>query len=114
MQLLIRVEITKIHLTDNGNGFTKLPTVTIDPARGTKVLDTQGNYDNPVTCCIDMQPQLISVRIDEILVTDGGANYSTTELPDITARANFVVKDVTGTFVTGESLTTHTGIVQNL
>ena len=34
-------------------------------------------------------------------------------MPDITARANFVVKDVTGTFVTGESLTTHTGIVQN-
>ena len=104
--------ITKIHLTDNGNGFTKLPTVTIDPARGTKVLDTQGNYDNPVTAVLYATTTDIG-GIDEILVTDGGANYSTTELPDITARANFVVKDVTGTFVTGESLTTHTGIVQN-
>jgi hypothetical protein len=104
--------ITKIHLTDNGNGFTKLPTVTIDPARGTKVLDTQGNYDDPVTAVLYAITTDIG-GIDEILVKDGGANYSTTELPDITARANFVVKDVTGTFVTGESLTTHTGIVQN-
>ena len=104
--------ITKIRLTNNGNGFTKLPTVTIDPARGTKVLDTQGNYDNPVTAVLYATTTDIG-GIDEILVTDGGANYSTTELPDITARANFVVKDVTGTFVTGESLTTHTGIVQN-
>ena len=40
-------EVKRIQLTDKGVGFTKLPTITIDPARGTKVLDTQGNYDDP-------------------------------------------------------------------
>ena len=40
-------EVKRIQLTNEGVGFTKLPTITIDPARGTKVLDTQGNYDDP-------------------------------------------------------------------
>ena len=36
-------EVKRIQLTNKGVGFTKLPTITIAPARGTKILDTQGN-----------------------------------------------------------------------
>ena len=105
-------EITRVHLTNKGNGFTSLPTVTIDQAVGTKFLDTNGNYDDPVTAVLFSTTTDIGA-IDEIIVKDEGANYSTTELPDVVARANFVVKDVSGTFVAGEALTTHTGIVQS-
>jgi hypothetical protein len=37
-------EITRIHLTNNGNGFTKLPTVTLNPNIGTVMLKTTGAY----------------------------------------------------------------------
>ena len=105
-------EIKRVHLTNKGNGFTSLPTVTIDQAIGTKFLDTNGSYDDPVTAVLFSTTTDIGA-IDEIIVKDGGANYSTTELPDVIARANFIVKDVSGTFVTGEALTTHTGVVQS-
>ena len=105
-------EIKRVHLTNKGNGFTSLPTVTIDQAVGTKFLAADGTYDDPVTAVLFSTTTDIGA-IDEIIVKDEGANYSTTELPDVIARANFVVKDVSGTFVAGESLTTHTGTVQS-
>ena len=105
-------EIKRIQLTDNGVGFTKLPTITIDPARGTKILDTQGNYDDPSDAALISTTTDIGA-IDEIKVTDSGANYSTSDLPDVEPRANFLLKDVSGTFATGESLTTHTGVVKS-
>ena len=104
-------EIKRIQLTNKGNGFTKLPTITIDPARGTKVLDTQGNYDTPSDAALIAITTDIGA-IDEIRVTDGGANYATTDNPDVEPRANFILKDVSGTFVADESLTTHTGVVK--
>ena len=110
--------VTRIFLTSHGNGMTELPTVTINPTRGTKILDSTGAtdlsdvYDDPATAVIYATTTDIGA-IDEILITDSGANYSTAELPDIVPRANFVLKDVSGTFLIGQSLTTHTGIVQN-
>ena len=50
--------------------------------------------------------------IDSLEVKDSGFNYSASNPPDITARAHFVLKDVTGTFATAASLTTHTGVVK--
>jgi len=105
-------EVKRIQLTDKGVGFTKLPTITIDPARGTKVLDTQGNYDDPSDAALISTTTDIGA-IDEIKIIDPGANYSTSDLPDIEPRANFLLKDVSGTFVAGEALTTHTGIVKS-
>ena len=104
--------ITRIFLTNHGNGMAELPTVTLNPSRGTKILDEDGTYDDPATALIYATTTDIG-GIDEILITDSGADYSTTEPPDITPRANFVLKDVSGTFVVGEALTTHTGIVQS-
>jgi hypothetical protein len=105
-------EIKKIQLTNKGNGFTELPTITIDPSRGTKVLDTQGNYDDPSNAALIANTTDIGA-IDEIKIKDGGANYVTTDIPDVEPRANLILKDVSGTFVAGESLTTHTGIVKS-
>ena len=34
-------------------------------------------------------------------------------MPDVEPRVNFLLKDVSGTFVAGEALTTHTGIVKS-
>jgi len=105
-------EIKKIQLTNKGNGFTELPTITIDPSRGTKVLDTQGNYDDPSNAALIANTTDIGA-IDEIKIKDGGANYVTTDIPDVEPRANLILKDVSGTFVAGESLTTHTGVVKS-
>ena len=78
-------EITRVHLTNKGNGFTSLPTVTINQAIGTKFLDTNGSYSDPATAVLFSTTTDIGA-IDEIIVKDGGANYSTTELPDVIAR----------------------------
>jgi len=105
-------EITRIHLTNNGNGFKKLPTITLNPNIGTVMLKTTGAYKTISTAALISTTTDIGA-IDEILITDGGANYSTTELPDTILQANFVLKDVSGTFVTDAALTTHTGIVKS-
>jgi len=105
-------EVKRIQLTNKGTGFTKLPTITIDPARGTKVLDTQGNYDTPSDAALISSTTDIGA-IDEIRIIDGGANYVTTDIPDIVPRANFILKDVSGTFTAGEALTTHTGLIKS-
>jgi hypothetical protein len=105
-------EITRIHLTNNGSGLTKLPTITIPQTGGTKILAAEGIYDDPVTALIYATTTDIG-GIVEVLITDGGVNYSATELPDITTRANFVLKDVSGSFALGEALTTHTGVVKS-
>ena len=72
-------EVKRIQLTNKGTGFTKLPTITIDPARGTKVLDTQGNYDTPSDAALISSTTDIGA-IDEIRIIDGGANYVTTDI----------------------------------
>ena len=45
-------------------------------------------------------------------VTDTGFRYDSTNPPEVEFRSHFIVKDVTGTFITGNTLTTHTGTVK--
>ena len=103
-------EITRVFVDSSGSGYNFLPTVTVTSTSGTKVLKVAGTYITPTT------PKLIATTTDigavsRIIINDTGANYSVD--PDITFRANFVLKDTSGTFVTGEALTTHTGIVKS-
>jgi hypothetical protein len=104
-------EITRVFVENSGSGYNSLPTVTVSSTSGTKVLkSTSGTYITPTT------PELIATTTDigaasKIKITDSGANYS--EAPEITFNANFVLKDTSGTFVVGEALTTHTGIVKS-
>ena len=90
-------EITRIFLSDGGEGYSLLPTVSITSNGGT------GSALLAITSDIG--------AVDEVGITNQGFKY--TEAPEAQFRANFVVKDVTGTFLTTNTLTTHTGTVKS-
>ena len=88
--------ISKTFVSNGGSGYTLLPTVAISSSLGTggKVLATTKSIG----------------AVDSINLTNEGFKY--TEAPALTFRANLVLKDVSGTFVVGNTLTTHTGTVK--
>ena len=90
-------DITKITVTEVGQGYSKLPTLTVRSQYGasTKVLATTTDIG----------------RLKSINVTNPGFNY--TEVPSLEPHANFVIKDITGTFAIGAALTSHTGTVRS-
>jgi len=103
-------EITRVFVDSSGSGYNFLPTVTVASTSGTTVLRTDGSYITPST------PKLIATTTDigaasKIKIGDTGANYL--EAPDTTFNANFILKNTSGTFVAGQALTTHTGIVKS-
>jgi hypothetical protein len=87
--------ISRVHVQSGGNGYATLPTVSITTTTGTgaALLAVTNNIGSAA----------------EVGVTNQGFNY--TDSPELTFRANFVLKDVTGTFALGNTLTTHTGTV---
>ena len=89
-------EITRIFLSDGGEGYSLLPTVSVTTNGGTgaALLATTSDIG----------------AVDEVGITNQGFKY--TQAPAAQFRANFVVKDVTGTFLTTNTLTTHTGTVR--
>ena len=50
-------------------------------------------------------------RISSVNVSNPGFSY--TESPTSEARANFIIKDITGVFAVGDTLTSHTGSVRS-
>ena len=90
-------EITRIFVSDGGEGYSLLPTVSITSNGGTgaALLATTSDIG----------------AVEEVGITNQGFNY--TEEPEAQFRANFVVKDVTGTFLITNTLTTHTGTVKS-
>jgi len=88
-------EVNRIFVVNNGGGYTALPSLTVSSVNGTNA-------------------ELVALTddigsISEIEVTDAGFKYATA--PDVTANTNLILKDVTGTFGTGNSLRTHQGSV---
>ena len=51
--------------------------------------------------------------VKSVKIIDNGFRYTSTNPPDINFRTHFIVKDVTGTFVGGRSLTSHSGTVKS-
>ena len=90
--------IHKARLTSNGRGYTDLPTITVTSVNGSsaKLLATTNDIG----------------AIDSVDIVEGGLKYSESNPPNIFSRAHFVVKDVTGTFASGNTLTTHEGTVK--
>ena len=90
-------DITKINVTKPGEGYTLLPTVAVRSQYGanTKAFATTTDIG----------------RISSVNITNPGFNY--TEEPTLEFRGNFVVKDITGVFTPGESLTSHTGTIRS-
>ena len=89
--------IRKVQVTDEGNGYSKLPTLTItsDSGTGAKLLANTTTIG----------------RANGIEIRDGSFDLDSSNPPDATFKANFVVKDPTGTFTNGAALTSHTGTI---
>ena len=89
--------ISKIFLTSGGTGYNKLPTVTVTSTSGTgtSLLATTDNIGS----------------VGEIEITNPGLSYLDT--PNIRLNANFVLKDVSGTFAIDNTLVSsgHTGTI---
>ena len=105
-------EITRVFVDHGGGGYTFFPTITLNPTRGTTVLKTNGSYLTPTTANLIATTTDIG-GVSKVKITDVGANYSSSSIPPITLRANFVLKDVSGAFAAGELLTSHTGTVKS-
>ena len=90
--------IRKAYVSNSGTGYTDLPTVA--------VTSTSGSSAKLLASTNDIG------AIDEVSITDAGLSLSSSNPPDIVPRAHFIVKDVTGTFVAGNTLTTHEGTVK--
>ena len=90
--------IRKVKVTDGGNGYSKLPTVSITSTSGTSASLKSNTTDIG--------------RANGIEIKDGSFDLDSSNPPDATFQAHFVLKDITGTFASGNTLTTHTGTVQ--
>ena len=88
--------IQRVIVSSQGRGFTDLPTITINTVNGSsaKLIATTDDIG----------------AIGSVKITEPGLNYSIA--PELTPRSHFVVKDVTGTFASGNTLTTHEGTVK--
>ena len=89
-------DITKVFLQDGGFGYSKLPTITITSkfGSGAKLLATTNDIG----------------RIEDVNLRTVGFDYQIAPVAEF--RANFVVKDVSGTFSVGDALTSHVGTVR--
>lgn len=94
-------EITKIKMINRGNGFTKLPTVTVS---------TSSSGTGARLFAASTEAPMIG-HVEGIDITNFGLNYSSA--PTFTLNRNILVKDVSGTFTAGDELTSHTGEVVN-
>ena len=91
--------IRKVQVTDGGNGYSKLPNLSITSLSGTGASILANTTDIG--------------RTNGIEIRDGSFNLDSSNPPEVTFQAHFVLKDVTGTFASGNTLTTHTGTVKN-
>ena len=92
-------DITKITVNKGGQGYSLLPTAAVRSQFGAnaKVFATTQDIG----------------RVESVNVTNPGFNY--TETPTTELRANFIVKDISGTFTAGDALTAPaTGTVRSL
>ena len=91
-------EITRVFIKDGGEGYTLLPSVTVTSTSGTSTLLTADTNDIGA--------------VDSVNITNQGFKY--TEAPEGQFTANFVLKDVSGTFGVTNTLASsgHTGVVK--
>ena len=90
--------IQKVHISDGGGAYTDIPTLSITTTSGTgaKIVGVTDNIG----------------AITEVKIQDSGFAYSESNPPEMTPQAHFVLKDVSGTFTSGNTLTSHVGTVK--
>ncbi len=88
--------IYRTFIKNGGGGYLTIPTVSVTSTTGTggALLATTDNIGS----------------VGDVRMTNQGFNYS--QPPAMAFRANFTIKDVSGTFVADNTLTTHTGTVK--
>ena len=84
--------------TTGGDGYTKLPTVSVSKT-------TSGTGAKLIATTTDIG------AAQSFNITDGGLRYRVVDPPEIFPTAHLVLKDVTGTFAAGNTLTSHTGTI---
>jgi len=94
--------IRKVQVTNGGGGYSKLPNLSIVSGSG-----TGGTGASILANTNDIG------RTDSIEIRNGSFDLDSSNPPDVTFQAHFVLKDVTGTFTDGAALTTHTGTISN-
>jgi len=92
-------QITKIDMINRGNGFIKLPLVQ-DSATST-------GSGASLFAASTVTPMV--GHVEGVSVTNFGLNY--TSNPTITLNRNILVKNVSGSFAAGDTLTSHDGTV---
>ncbi len=92
-------EITKVHMINRGNGFIKLPLVS-DSA-------TTTGSGASLFAASTVSPMV--GHLEGVSITNFGLDYSSQ--PTITLNRNILVKNVSGAFAAGDTLTSHNGTV---
>ena len=90
-----QTELNRVFLANSGSGYTSLPNLSI--------ITENGANANLIANTTDIG------KVTEIKVTDEGFKYSVA--PDVSLNTNLILKDVVGTFLKEEELTTHNGSV---
>ena len=88
--------ISKIRMVSNGDGYTTLPTISISSSIGSNV--------SSLALSRSGVGKVLGIQINNL-----GLGYSS--IPKITMNRNIIVKDITGTFTIGDTLTTHTASI---
>ncbi len=88
--------ISKIRMVSNGDGYTTLPTISISSSIGSNV--------SSLALSRSGVGKVLGIKINNL-----GLGYSS--IPKITMNRNIIVKDITGTFTIGDTLTTHTASI---
>ena len=92
-------EITKINIINRGNGFVKLPLVSDS--------DTSTGNGASLFAASTITPMV--GHVEGISITNFGLDYTTN--PSFVLNRNILVKNVSGSFVAGDSLTSHDATV---
>ena len=92
-------EITKINIINRGNGFIKLPLVSDS--------DTSTGNGASLFAASTIAPMV--GHVEGISITNFGLDYTTN--PSFVLNRNILVKNVTGNFVAGDTLTSHDATV---
>jgi len=88
--------ISKIRMVSNGDGYTTLPTISISSSIGSNA--------SALSLSRSGVGRVLGIKINNL-----GLGY--TSIPKITMNRNVIVKDITGNFTIGDTLTSHTASV---
>ena len=102
--------ITDIRIINKGSGYTNLPLISsISTTKATTSAATATATAATTTTTTASASTTTIGGIDSIQITNNGFNYSSA--PAINSFRHAILKDISGTFVAGANMTSHTGTI---